>query len=75
MGIDKRQRYLKDFIKLARIGSKYYVMGAPDGQEGPYDHPSEAEDVYNDIIDNFMDYEVVNRKIVKKTETEPEDYS
>lgn len=66
MGIDLRQRYIKDFLKVGRIGNQYYVFGAPEGREGPYDNPQQAEDVYTNIVANFEEYEVVNRKVVRK---------
>lgn len=63
---DKSQRYLKDFVKVGRSGSSYYVYGAPEDMKGPYDTPQEAEKIYNQIIDNYKDFEVINRRVQKK---------
>jgi len=67
MGIDKRQRYLKDFLRIGRVGSVYFVTGAPDDLKGPHGTPQKARQVYDDIIKNFKDYEVVDRKVVRKS--------
>lgn len=55
-----------DMIKLGRSGKNFYVFGAPEEWYGPHASGREAEKAYTYIIDNFKDFEVVNRKIRKK---------
>lgn len=66
MAIDKSQRYLSEFLKVGRTGKIYYVFGAPKDLEGPYDSVKDATAVHKNIIDNYKDYEVVDRKIRRK---------
>jgi len=66
MGIDKRRQHIKQFLKLGRIGSKFYLFGGPEDIKGPYDHPKEATKVLDEVLDNFKDYEVVDRKVRRK---------
>lgn len=66
MGKDLRQRYIKDFLKLGRTGKSYYIFGAPEDMKGPYGTPKEAEAVYKSIVDNFQEYEIIDRKVLKK---------
>jgi hypothetical protein len=66
MGIDLKQRYLMDFVKVGRSGKLFYVFGAPEDLKGPYSSAKDAEKAYNSIIDNFEDYEVIDRKVRRK---------
>lgn len=67
MGLDKRQRYIMDFIKVGRSGKNFYVFGAPGDLKGPHSSEKEAKAAHTSILDNFEDYEVVDRKLRKKS--------
>lgn len=61
-----KKRYIQDFIKVGRTGSKYFVHGAPEGLNGPYETSREAERVYDDILNDIESYDVIDRKLVRK---------
>lgn len=63
-----KKKYFEDFLKTGRIGKQYYVFGAPEDLKGPYDHPNEAEEALNKILNNHDKFEVVNRVVVHKEE-------
>lgn len=63
---DKRVRYLMDFLKVGRVGSKYKLFGAPGKLEGPYSSAQEAEAALDRIINSPDKFEVVNRQVVRK---------
>ena len=67
MGIDKKQRYLMDFVRVGRSGKKFYVFGAPSEWYGPHKTAKEAMDAYDYIVANFKQFEVVDRKLRKKS--------
>ena len=69
--IDSRNRYIKQrhirqFVKVGRTGSQYFLFGAPGKLVGPYNSAQEAEAALTDILDNCEDYQIVNRQVVKK---------
>lgn len=64
--MDRDKRFIMDKIKLGRSGKSFFIWGAPDDMKGPYPTHSEAQVVYDSIINNHTDYEVSGKGIVKK---------
>lgn len=65
-GPDLQQRHLKQFVFVGRSGKKHYVYGISGDMHGPYDTHKEADVVRRSIIDNYKDYEIVDRKVIKR---------
>ena len=65
-GPDTQQRHLKQFVYVGRSGKKFYVYGAPDDLYGPHDTHKEADAIRRSIVDNYKDYEIVDRKARKR---------
>lgn len=65
-GPNTQQRHLKQFVFVGRSGKKFYVYGISGDMHGPYDTHQEADSVRRRIIDNYEDYEIVDRVVVRK---------
>ena len=64
--MERDTRFIMDKIKLGRSGKSFYIWGVPEDIKGPYTTHTEAQVVYDSILNSHQDWEVSGKGIVKK---------